>query len=59
MQTFVLAQALVEHSALSSMTTGIGNAFYELSVFFDGLSTTQIVVVGIAVVAVLVFWLRR
>ncbi len=58
MQTFVLAQALVEHSALSSMTTGIGNAFYEMRVFVEGVNTTQLVI-GVAIVLALAFWWRR
>lgn len=58
MQTFVLAQAVVEHAALSSVSTGIADARYQLGVFVESLDATR-VLIGLGVVAVVMFFFWR
>lgn len=58
MQTFFLAQAVVEHSLLSSMTALIGDATYQLQAFIAEMNTTHIVI-GLAIVGALMFFWRR
>ncbi len=58
MQTFLLAQALVEHSILSSVGSGISDATYEVQLFISEMTVTH-VVIGLGVVVLLLFWWRR
>ncbi len=58
MQNFLLAQAVVEHSILSSITSGISDSTYRLQVFVSEMSVAQIAI-GLGVVVLLMFWWRR
>ncbi len=58
MQTFLLGQAVLEHAALSSISTTVGSARYQLGVFVESLDTTKLLI-GIGfVVLVMVLWRR-
>ncbi len=58
MQNFLLAQAVVEHSILGAITSGISDGTYQLRAFIAEMTVTQMVV-GLAVVVLLMFWWRR
>ena len=62
MQTFVLAQAVIEHSTLSSMSTsvstGIGDVRYQLGALVESLDATKILIGLGIVVLIMVFWRR-
>jgi hypothetical protein len=58
MQTFLLAQAVLEHAALSAISTVVSDARYELSVFADSVDATKIVI-GLGLVVLIGFLWRR
>ncbi len=58
MQNFLLAQAVVEHSILSSITSGINSGTYRLQMFISEMTVTQMVV-GLGVVVLLLLLWRR
>ncbi len=62
MQTFLLGQAVIEHSALSSISSGIsggiGDARYQLGVFIENMDATR-VFIGLAIVVLLMLRWRK
>src|SRR5512133_2834572 len=58
MEPFFLAQALVEHGALSSFSAGLDAARNELSIFVESLDATKLLI-GLGIIAfVMILWRR-
>ncbi len=58
MQNFLLAQAVVEHSVLSSIASGISEGTYQVQAFVADMNVTQIAI-SLAIVVFLMFWWKR
>ena len=58
MQTFFLAQAVLEHAQLGSVATGFADVRYHLDAFVDSLTLPEIFIGLGVVLLILIAWRR-